>query len=175
MKERIRIKVKTGLKDLYTFMLYHNYTSFNGLFGLACGIACLVAGLCFPERLGSVFLIADILVVWYTIGTPFALYVKAINQTKKSIVFKNDIIYFMDTTGFTVKVAQESVRAEWSEVTKVVAVFGRIYIYMGRNNAHILPIDQLDAQLDEVVALIKASVDQKKLKGKIFKDGKNNK
>lgn len=175
MKERIRIKVKTGLKDLYTFMLYHTYTSFNGLFGLACGILCLVAGLGFAERLGPWFLLADIMGVWYTVGTPFALYVKAIKQTKRSIVFKNDIIYFMDSSGFTVKVAQESVRAEWSEVTKVAAVFGRIYIYMGRNNAHILPIDQLDTQLDEVVSLIKASVDQKKLKGKIFKDGKNNK
>lgn len=175
MKERIRLVVKTGLKDLYTFMLYHTYTSFNGIFGLVCGILCLVAGLGFAERLGSWFIVADIIGVWYTAGTPFILYTKAIKQTKKSIVFKNDIIYFMDSAGFTVKVAQESVRAEWSEVTKVAAVFGRIYIYMGRNNAHILPTDQLGTQLDEVAALIKASVDSKKLKGKLFKDGKNNK
>ncbi len=175
MKERIRLKVRTKAKDLYVFMLYHTYTSFNGLFGLLCGILCLVAGLGFAERLGTWFLIADVIGVWYTVGTPFILYTKALKQAKRSIVFKNDIIYFMDSTGFNVKVAQESVRAEWSSVTKVVSVFNRIYIYMGRNNAHILPIEQLEGQLEDVVSLIKASVDRKKIKGKLFKDGKNNK
>ncbi|MBQ9885734.1 MAG: YcxB family protein [Lachnospiraceae bacterium] len=175
MKERIRIKIKTSIKDLYSFMLYHTYTSFNGLFGLACGILCLIMGIAFAERLKSWFLIADVIGVWYTIGTPVILYMKAVKQAKNSMVFHNDIIYFMDNDGFTVRVAQESARSLWSEVTRVAHVGNRIFIYMGRKNAHILPIDQLDAQTDEVVELIKASVPQNKLKGKIFKDGKDNK
>lgn len=175
MKERIRIKVRTGLNDLYAFMMYHNYTHFNGIFGLICGILCLIAGLGFAERLGSWFIVADIIGVLYTFGTPVILYSRAKKQTKKSIVFANDIIYFMDMDGFSVKVAAESARSEWSDVTSVRVVGKRIFIYMGIKNAHILPIDQLGNQLDDVVSLIKAAVDQKKIKGKLFKDDKNNK
>ena len=174
MKERIRIRVKTGLKDLYAFMMYHNYTHFNGIFGLICGILCLIAGIGFADKLEHVFILADIIGVFYTFGTPLVLYSRARKQAQRSIVFANDIIYFMDVNGFSVKVGAESARAEWSEVTSVRVVGNRIFIYMGIKNAHILPVDQLGSQLDDVVSLIKASVDRKKIKGKLFKDDKNN-
>lgn len=175
MKERIRVKIRTSLKDLYAFMLYHTYTGFEGLFGLLCGILCLIAGLGFADRLGFPwFLVADVFGILYTIGNPVILYARAIKQAKKSIVFVNDIIYFMDTNGFSIKVAQESARFEWSEVTKVVCVGKRLLIYMGRKNAYILPLEQLGVQTEEVVSLIKEAIPEKKLKGKIFRNGKNN-
>lgn len=134
------VKMTSGI--LYTYLLRHNYLSFNGWVGVGLGFI-LIAFYFTSDNLWS--LLAGLVVLIY----PFlSLYTKSKKQMLLNPSFKNPLLYKIDDEGIRVSQGADEVQVNWEQLYKVINARKMILIYTSPLNAWIIPRNILAGKED---------------------------
>lgn len=177
----VEFEVKMTPKMMFHFSMYHAYHSFAGWFSIAAGLILIGfyiwngAGL---EMRNLWNLIFGILFLLYE---PLALYSRSVQTVKLNVVYKHPLHYTVSGEGIEVRQAkpQGGMDAEeyvesllgpgptvagWDSVIQVRETPESFFVYTGKKNACIWPMDQLGAQREEVRKILSECVPAEKWK-----------
>lgn len=154
---QIEFDVKMTTNKMYDYMLYHTFTSFQGILGEAIGVLLIAAFVASGKWL---YLIAGIIVVLYL---PIALYMNAKKQILLSPVFKETLHYTLSEEGIKIKVGEEEESQAWKDLRKAVSTGKSIIIYTSKRSASIFPKSDLGEKKMAVIEMISTHMDPKKV------------
>ena len=166
MKTEFEIKMST--RDMYSFLMYHAYHGFSGVFSIVAG-AVLLGYYAYSMTAGVganrwIYLVFGVLFLVYQ---PWTLYTGALRQAKLNPVFKQPLHYLLDEEGITAAQGEAVSQIKWDAVVKVRETSARLYVYTGSRNACIWVKSQMGQQEAAAKELLKKYVPakQRKLKG----------
>lgn len=153
---KYKFDVKMTVKDMYEFLLYHNYSSFSGILGVAAGL--FILALFFLNK-GSLlqtqrvfYLFFAILILLFPLAS---LYVKARAQVKSGDVFKNPITYVLKEKGIVTVQGEAEAEVPWSQIQRVRISRGSVLLYLNRVRVVILPKHSMGTDRDAIIQFIK--------------------
>ncbi len=152
---QVEVDVKMTTNKLYDYMLYHTFTSFQGILGEAVGVLLIAA---FAASGKWLYLIVGIIVVLYL---PAALYMNAKKQMLLSPAFKETLHYTLTEEGITIRVGEEEESQKWEDMRKAVSTGKSIIVYTSKQNASIFPKADLGNQKMAVIEMISKHMNPK--------------
>lgn len=163
--EKIEFEIKVSKKDLFNFMIYHNYHSLQGVIGLLISLAALVLLIVRFQDLDAIKIaVLVILALAFTVLTPLMLWNKARAQEKRNKSFSRPILYELSDDGFSLSQGEEHVDIEWRNVYKVVYTGRSLIVYISVVRAFIWPKEQLADHYDQVIQMLKMHLESHKIK-----------
>lgn len=167
MEKEVEFSILLRVKDMFHFLIKHNYTSFAGLFGVfLSGSAWVWLLLSFPDNSAFKNVLLLIGGLLFTVVQPIQLYMKAAQQIKLNPMFQEPILYKMGNNGITVSQKNETLPIAWADVYKVVETKTSIILYLSTIHAYIFPKEQCKEQQESILQIIKEYVDSNKCKWK---------
>lgn len=162
---KVELKIKLKVKDLYYFMMYHFYTGFAGGFGFLLSIAAAIF-LCvrFSAMGNTERLFFFIVAIAFTILNPISMWLKACNQIARNKSLGGELTYVLDDTGFTIKLGEAEVDIKWDQVTRVKDNGPELVVYVSSNRGYVWPKYQLGESYDQVIAILKKHVSERRLR-----------
>ena len=154
----IRLELKLGHMDLYTFLMYHSYCGLTGIIGILLSAYCLVQGI-FQIAKGETNSMTAVLMlvgVWFIVINPLSMFGKAATQLKTNSSLQKPITYFFNEKGMLQEQGEVRTGCKWSLITKTVFLKRIWILYAGKVRGTILPVAQLGDYQGELKALIKA-------------------
>lgn len=162
----IKIQTQITYKDIYDFLLYHNYCNkVNGIivtllsfFGIGLGA--------YHVRRGDIqsAMISFMVGAFLLIYTPQTLRAKAKFQVKNTPMFQNPLNYEFSEQGITTMQDENQVTHEWSDYAKAVTTRRSIILYLNTTRAVIFPKKCLGDQYGEILKLISTHMQPDKVK-----------
>jgi hypothetical protein len=152
--------VKMNAKVLYRYLSYQaltNYTTWVSLF------LCAMTVVLFFYTRNSLALLAGF-IVFVNISWPWNLYLRTKRQMLTNNSFKKPIHYRVDSEGITISQDEEALCMPWDMLFKVVVTKRSVLVYTAPNNAWIFPDEQLGEQKEELLALLKEYMPERRLK-----------
>jgi len=161
--ESFKFDIKITKEDLSSFLIYHNYTHFNGLFGIAVSIVA-IAYLIFNFNHLEITTMAVLVIIGllYTVVNPLMLRQRAVRQIDK--VFALPITYELKAETFTLVQGDQKAEFLWKDVTKIKDNGRLMIIYVSKVRGFIWPKDQLGENYREIVEILRKNVDADKIK-----------
>lgn len=164
-KETVQVKVCVGKKELFRFLLYHNYGKPLGILQVAFSIGCLIWA---AVSWGEVRLFSSLLLIlmgcMFTILEPVNLYWKAMQQAKQPF-FSRSMCYTFSAEEITLTQGEETASAKWDELWKIVRRPSAIYLFFTPVRANIIPLDELGTVADGIMKLARQTMDASQVKG----------
>ena len=149
----IKIKTKIDQKELYEFIMHHNYVSVRGVISVLFSICCLAGTVFYWEQFSMVQKVLMLLMAsMFTVITPVEYYIRAARQIKKN--FQQEIEYGFDGQGITIKIEEQSSSVPWEEVMKVISTRRLVVIYLSPVRAFILTKKAIGEDFDRLKALM---------------------
>lgn len=165
-KKEINVTVLVGKKDLFYFLLYHNYARFIGVIGFLFSAACLVGAVI---SFGKVELYSTLLLLligtMFTIYQPIALYRKAVKQANHPVMQK-PMNYSFGEEGMGVSQDDNCAAVSWEELWKIIARKHAIYIFTDPIRANIIPRTGNEKEVAMILELAKTKMPASRVKGK---------
>ena len=158
LEESLKITAHMSTPVLYDYMVHHSYTSAEGILGTCFGMLGVII---FLKTSYPLYLVIGLLLIFYL---PVNLRYKAALAMNTNPAFKKPLEYEFTENGFTVRQGEESGEISWDKCTKAVSTRLSIVIYTGKKNASILPRKDIGDDLGELISLISAHMDHKKIK-----------
>lgn len=152
------ISIKMTPNALYDYLLYHIYTSFQGLLGAIAGLFMIMI---FISGQSPIFLIAGLVVLAYL---PYTLFLRSRKQFVSSSAFKEPLNYKFDDEGMTVSQSELSETVLWEHIVKAVSTPNSIILYTSKVNASIFPKKDLGDRKSDFIKIISTHMDPKKVK-----------
>lgn len=157
----VKVEVKLTKKEMFNFLLRHNYTTFGGICGIVLSIGALVM---FFLNLGNekmsvsykVALIAVALL--FTVVQPIMLYFKAATQIKNSDAINKPMVYEFNKTCVTITQGEDSVTNKYEDITKVISTKVSVIIYVSKYRAFIIPKASIGEDFETLKDLLVANV-----------------
>ena len=165
MAKEVKVSIEISARDMYHFMLYHQYHSLTGVCYIIFGMMAL--GMMFYAIFNMSFLyvaVMGLLFFFCILYQPFGLYRKAARQIRKNESFRRPITYVFHKDGVEVRQGENRGELLWEDVSGVVLTKDLLMIYCGRIRANILPVSQLGPQQAAVLQCISEHIPQKRLK-----------
>lgn len=155
----VQLSVKINSKELYSFLLWHTYTTASGLFGLFISVMSLVL-LAMGYANGDSFraLALIVLGLMFTVINPILLYKKARNQAVNNPVYKNEMIYILDEKGITLKAGEAEETVEWTRIRKCRKTKVVYILYTTKIHAILLPFSAMKEEKELVEQWIHTKV-----------------
>lgn len=186
-KEEVNVDVKVDYKDIFSFLIYQNYHSKNGIIAIVLGIFALFSAIyTFGNVKQSYTMLFSIVAFVMLIYEPYALYIKAKNHMKKNAINNKVWHYSIQKKGLLIAIDEKdlkeieekemkeedknsqdsanSVFLDWKMVFKIVKTKKALYIYTSRINAHIIPMKYLESEWESVSKILYRNVEQFRLK-----------
>lgn len=154
----IEFDVKMDKDILYDYSLYHTYRGTAGIIGTAVGLLLILN---FARYHNVLYLIFGVVTVLYL---PVALYFNCAKQAAMVEAYKKPLHYKLSESGIEVSQGDIVQGHEWSAVIKAVSTGKSIILYTGKNVATIFPRKDLGGDVTEVIKIICANVEPKKVK-----------
>lgn len=154
----MELRVTVTWKHLFDYMLYHTYTSLAGIMATAAG-SMMIIGYTTTHKL--IYLIAGIIVILYL---PWNIFLLAKKRALTTPEYAFPITYSMEEEGIRISQQDKSDLLEWSMVTKVVSTPSSILVYTGKNNATILPKQEMGKNKEGIIRHISTHVNPDKVK-----------
>lgn len=163
----IKFEVRMTQKIMYNFMMNHSYRSTAGMFGTLFGISAFVIlavtyGKVEPW-MSTLYLVFG---VWFLLYLPLNLYVRAGRQVKTNPTFKQPITYVVSEHGISTQQGDQRAEIKWEDMWKVTETRLSLLVYTGKRYSFVLPKESMGNQYGAVTAIIKRSMDAKKVKMK---------
>lgn len=166
IKREINVTASVKKKDLFYFLLYHNYARFIGVIGFLFSTACLVGAII---SFGKVELYSTLLLLligaMFTIYQPIALYRKAVKQAKHPVMQK-PMDYSFGEEGMSVSQDDNCAAVSWDELWKIVARKKAIYIFTDPVRANIIPRVNNEKEITMILELARTKMPASHVKGK---------
>lgn len=149
------VTVEVGLtkKEMYNFLLRHNYCSTGGVCGiiLSLGAIVLAALNINNPQMNFAYKVALIFVgLLFTVIQPVMLYVKAASQVKKNASVNKPLKYTFTEKDFSIAVDDEQVTQSYEDIVKVVSTKISVIVYINRYRAFILPKSALGKNIEQL-------------------------
>ena len=154
----VRLNVKINAKDIYDYMLYHQYNSAAGLIGSGVGALMVVA---FFMNRHFIFLIAGVVILLYL---PCTLFLKSRQQALLNPVFQQEMEYVLNGEGLTIRQGDAEETQGWEQMYKAVSTSKSIIIYTSPVNATIIPKRCMEDFKMDVIRVICVNMPAKKVK-----------
>lgn len=167
MERETKISISLKVKDMFYFLLRHNYSGFSGIFGIFLSVGALVlffTGYGGGDKMKNVLLL--LVASLFLVVNPLMIYFKASRQVKGNPMFKKPLQYNLNKEGVLVSQEEEELPIKWEDIRKVIETRTSIIIYLSVIHAYILPKDQLREQYLEVKESIGENVDSRLCKWK---------
>lgn len=153
----VKIEAKLTKKEMFNFMLRHNYYSLGGVCGVIISIGALV--LFFAninnDKINNAYKIALLFVgVLFIVVQPIMLYIKSCKQVKNSGSINKPLVYEFNDREFTISMDEESVSQSYADILKVISTRLSVIIYINRYRAFILPKSCIGENLENLKKLI---------------------
>ncbi len=153
-------------KDLYRFNMRMAYTSMSGILSLLFAVF-IVGVMIFSDSMQDAttapfyILIAIFLVA----ATPISLYFQSKQRIKTNEVFSKPLHYELADEGIVVssELVDEPDTLPWEYIYKIKTTKDYIYIYSSRQNAFIIPKEQVAEQVDTILTSLEAKLPEHKL------------
>ena len=157
--KEIRLNVRIGAKDLFSFMAYHTYSHLSGLFGIGLSLLALVmllSGFGGDDPVKNIILL--ILGLLFTVINPIMLFVKAKQQAMNNPVYKEILFYTLSDKGISLSIKNTKESIEWAQVLKFKKTKRVCILYTTEVHAILLPFSCMEGNGDKVVAFIESKV-----------------
>lgn len=160
----IKLELKLGHMDLYTFLMYHSYCSLTGIVGILLSLYCLVQGILQVAKgeTDSMTAVLMLVGVWFIVINPLSMLGKAATQLKTNPSLQKPITYFFNEKGMLQEQGEVKTGCKWSLITKTVFLKRIWILYAGKVRGTILPVTQLGEHQEELKALIKTHTGKKR-------------
>lgn len=154
----LELDVKMSANALYDYLLYHMYSSFQGIIGAIAGIFLVVL---FLLGYGPLYLIAGLVVLAYL---PYTLFIRSRQQFLNTPAFKEVLHYEFNDEGMSVSQNEMKESVPWENIHKAVSTPNNIVIYTSKVNASIFPKKDLGDKKALLIQMISTHLDPKKVK-----------
>lgn len=153
----VKIEAKLTKREMFNFMLRHNYHSLGGVCGIIISIGALV--LFFAnlnnDKVNDMYKIALLFVgVLFIIVQPIMLYIKSCTQVKNSGSINKPLVYEFNDREFTISMDEEKVSQSYADIFKVISTRLSVIIYINRYRAFILPKSCIGENFESLKKLI---------------------
>lgn len=156
MEIQFDVKMKTSL--LYDFNLQHSYKKPGSILATAIGFVFI---LMFIRFMKWYYIVAAALLIFYL---PISLLRASFMKVKLVPAFSEGMTYILNDEGITVKVGEETETIPWENCIKACNTKQSYFIYTGKNSAFIFPHKCMGEKNVQVLQLINAHMDPKKIK-----------
>ncbi len=163
--EGFKFSVLMTERDMKHFVLYHNYSSFQGWIGIIISAAALIylvvgfADMNWTTRV--VFLIIGLL---FTVVNPLMLCVKARQQVRKNPTFQTPLDYILADEALVIEQDEAQAAIPWGELRLIKETKYILIVYVTKMRAFIWPKDQLDSQYREITDILRQKMDASRLR-----------
>ncbi len=165
MKEDITFDVNMKTRYMYRFMLYHNYTTVGGLFGVLISLVALIVLIStFNEQQESGKIILLLISLLWTVINPIMLASRAKRQVLLNPSYKKELTYTLNSESITVSQEENEESITWDKIVKVILTKKQLIIYSSKVHAFIFPLEEIGDNLDDVKAIIVNCTKDKKIK-----------
>ena len=157
--KEIRLNVRIGAKDLFSFMAYHTYYHLSGLFGIGLSLLALVtllAGLGGDDPVKNIILL--VLGLLFTVINPLMLFAKAKQQAMNNPMYKENLCYTLTEEGISLSLKDTTESIEWAQILKFKKTKRVCILYTTQVHAILLPFACMEGNKDKVVAFIESKV-----------------
>lgn len=156
MEKEIKVSIKIQSSDMFHFLIKHFYSHFSGIFGVILSLGALVVFfLSIGKRQPMQLIILLIIASLFTVIQPLQFLLKANQQVKLNPMFKEPLLYTMNSEGVAVEQKDDKVILPWNDIRKIVESSKAIFIYSSTVNAFILPKEQMGEDYTGVKEIIK--------------------
>ena len=133
------VKVRVNDKDLYTFLMYHNFHGAQGKLGILVALLAFVAAVITFGRVEILYTVLYVVCgIVFLIYTPLSLKFKSKRQFQLVPDLKEEMIYEFSEEGIKSSIKDQSVQVRWINLFKIVGTKDYIYIYTDRLHASII-------------------------------------
>ena len=161
MEDNIVIRVKLGVKDLYSFLLRYNYGNFGGIFGVIISLASFIfLGMTYASNSTTTNIILVFVGLLWTVIQPLLLLQRAAQQATKNVAYKEVLEYEWKEEGVSLRLDGQEEMIPWEGIIKVVETKKHILVYTSRIHACILPKAQFKEQLASVKGWLTRKLDK---------------
>jgi len=154
----LNIDIKMTANALYDYLLYHMYTSFQGIVGALAGVFLFILYLMGQS---PIYLVAGLVVEAYL---PYTLFLRSRKQYLSVPAFKEVLHYRFDDEGMSVSQNESTETVRWSDIHKAVSTPNSIIIYTSKVNASIFPKKDLGDKKALLIEAISTHLEPKKVK-----------
>lgn len=159
MKDRVQLKITMKTKNMYDFLIRHAYSGRTGIFSvLFTVIALSYLIMNYGELTSAKTTLLVLASLMFTVINPIIIYFNAAKQVKLNPMFRQEILYLLDTEKIIIKQEEQEAKVTWEEVQKVVETNSSIILYLNKVRAFIFPKEQLLEEENKLRQLINEKV-----------------
>ncbi len=152
-------------KDMYKFNMYHTYHSRHGIFSIIMAIfVFVVAGITWGNVEMTYSVIYLLLGVLFIVYYPLLLWTLTKTRMQKSEALRKTQHFIVDEQGVTMLQEDAQAGFEWKQVYKAVSTKSNLLLYTTRENAYILPRDQIKEHYEPICAIMRDKLEKYRLK-----------
>ena len=158
---QVNINAKLTTKEMFDFLMHHNYRSFGGVTGVLLSLGALVI---FFLNIGNedmrlAYKVALLVIgLVYTVIQPIMLYKKAATQVKVSDSVNKPLTYTFTDEDLTISLEDEKVTHQYEDVLMIKSTRVSILIYVTVYRAFILPKKDIGDNFEELKDILKRNV-----------------
>lgn len=131
---------KLSVKDLSSFLFYHNYSRIGGKLTGAMGVVgFILAPIFFLQKDMLTGVVFAIMALMYGVFTPLDFYSKAKRQLRTNPVFKNKMTFVLTDTVLRTTMYTGASELEWDDIIKIIVRKDYYYIYIKEDHALVVP------------------------------------
>ncbi|MCM1283126.1 MAG: YcxB family protein [Roseburia sp.] len=161
----VAFDIRPQAKDLYRFNIHKTYTGLHGWVSIILAVLSFVmAAATFgqTEALYTVlYLFCGVLFLCYL---PVALWRSANRIIQTNEILSGTVHYELSEEGIRLAQGEETGELLWSEVYKMTADAKLVLIYVNRQNAYIIPREQLGGKYQDLKALAEQQLEPFRVK-----------
>lgn len=166
----LRFDVKMTTKDLYKYNLRNAYTGMQGILSILFAVLVVFVFIWKFDSLTLVYKLLFIaLAIAFLVYIPVSLYIRTKQVMATTDVFKEPLTFIMEDEQIRIESPVEVEDAQsvlpWEDVYRVTKTGSQILIYTNRVSAYIIPRDQIAEVEPKLIEIIKAKIEDFKLRG----------
>lgn len=157
----VKVEARLSKKEMFNFLVRHNYLRFSGICIIVLGIGALLMllfNLNNKEMSQSYKFALLFISLLFIVVEPIMLYTKAGKQVKKNDSVNKPLTYVFSESGFSISRDEESVEHKYEDVMKVVSTKLSVLIYMSPYTAFIIPKKNIGDNFENFKKLITDNV-----------------
>lgn len=162
MEKEIKMSIMIKSSDMFHFLVKHFYSHFSGIFGVILSLgAFVIFFLSIGKREPMQMIVLLVLALLFTVIQPLQFLIKANQQVKLNPMFKEPLLYTINSEGVTVEQKEDKVLLLWADIRNIVESSKAIFVYSSTVNAFILPKEQMGEKCQGIKELIKENADKR--------------
>ncbi|MDY5577236.1 MAG: YcxB family protein [Lachnospiraceae bacterium] len=154
----LKVRSKITASELYSFFLYHTYSSVWGFAGIIISICALAAFVQLCLNQGDLLskICMCVAALLFLVVQPVRLYLKSMQLAENDKGYAEPIEYLFNHSGIALSQGEDKAFYAWGEVDKVISTKKIIAIYVNKKKAFKLSRNELGDDYEQLKKIVKA-------------------